>query len=136
VTPAFDYVTDKVFTITAPGVFLAATDVDTPNFGPGTTLANTLRGPKPPNPPTVQNPIVTPPAHGTLSNLTYDSNGMWTGGFTYTPASGYSGPDSFTFNLNDGLWTNAPPASNGDNSTVLSPDATGAYTINIKPKKK
>jgi hypothetical protein len=79
---------------------------------------------------------VTPPAHGTLSALTYDSNGMWTGEFTYTPASGYSGPDGFTFLFNDGLWKSAPPTSNGDNSTVLSPDATGSVSINVKPKKK
>ena len=136
--PAFDYVTDKAFTVPASGLptpFLAATDVDTAGFGPNnTTLANKLRGPKPQNPSTPQNPIVTGPFHGTLSNLTYDSNGMWTGGFTYTPTSGYAGPDSFTFLFNDGLWKNAPPTSNGDNSTVLSPDATGSVSINVKPK--
>jgi len=133
VPPAFDYVTDKAFTVPAAGLpspFLAATDVDTAGFGPNdTTLANKLRGPKPPSGVTPQNPIVTGPFHGTLSNLTYDSKGMWTGGFTYTPVSGYSGPDSFTFQLNDGLW-------NGDNSTVLSSNVTGAVSINVKPKKK
>jgi hypothetical protein len=133
VPPSFDYASDKAFTVPSSGFptpFLAATDEDTAGFGPdNTTLANKLRGPKPPTGVTPQNPIVTPPAHGTLSNLTYDSKGMWTGGFTYTPTSGYSGPDSFTFQFNDGLW-------NGDNSTVLSPNATGTVTINVKPKKK
>jgi len=140
VPPAFDYVSDKAFTVPSTGFptpFLAATDVDTAGFGPNNaTLAGKLRGPKPASGVTPQNPIVTPPAHGTLSNLTYDLNGMWTGGFTYTPTSGYSGPDGFTFLFNDGLWKNAPPASNGDNSTVLSPNATGTVTISVKPKNK
>ena len=35
------------------------------------------------------------PVHG---NLTLNANG----GFTYTPATGYSGPDSFTYHANDG----------------------------------
>ncbi|MEN9359293.1 MAG: hypothetical protein RL095_828 [Verrucomicrobiota bacterium] len=38
--------------------------------------------------------IVTQPAHGTLSG----SGSSW----TYTPANGYSGTDSFTFKANDG----------------------------------
>ncbi|MEO5914296.1 MAG: cadherin-like domain-containing protein [Luteolibacter sp.] len=36
------------------------------------------------------------PAHGTLA---LSANG----GFTYTPTSGYTGPDSFTYKANDGL---------------------------------
>jgi hypothetical protein len=140
VAPAFDYVTDKAFTVPStgfPSPFAAAADVDTAGFGPNNaTLTDKLRGPKPPSGTAPQNPVVIQPAHGTLSNLTYDSNGMWTGGFTYTPTSGYAGPDSFTFLFNDGLWKNAPPASNGDNSTVLSPNARGTVTINVKPKKK
>lgn len=38
--------------------------------------------------------IVTPPAHGVLSGTAPD--------LTYTPATDYSGPDSFTFSVNDG----------------------------------
>jgi VCBS repeat-containing protein len=38
---------------------------------------------------------VTDPAHGTLS---LNSNG----GYTYTPAANYNGPDSFTYKANDG----------------------------------
>ena len=41
--------------------------------------------------------IVTQPAHGTLK-LTDASKGN----FTYTPTTGYSGTDSFTFTANDG----------------------------------
>ncbi len=44
--------------------------------------------------------LVTGPTHGTL-NL--DANG----GFTYTPATNYSGPDSFTYRANDGLTNSA-----------------------------
>ncbi len=38
--------------------------------------------------------IVTPPTHGTLGAIA-------SGQVTYTPTSGYSGPDSFTFSAND-----------------------------------
>jgi Tol biopolymer transport system component len=38
--------------------------------------------------------IVTGPAHGTLSGIAPN--------LSYTPAAGYSGPDSFTFTANDG----------------------------------
>jgi PKD repeat protein len=40
--------------------------------------------------------IVSPPAHGTVGPA--DANGH----LTYTPTQGYSGPDSFTFKVNDG----------------------------------
>ena len=39
--------------------------------------------------------LVSSVAHGTLSLAT-------SGGFTYTPTSGYTGPDSFTYKANDG----------------------------------
>ena len=39
--------------------------------------------------------IVTPPAHGSLTGTAPN--------LTYTPTSGYSGSDSFTFKVNDGL---------------------------------
>ncbi len=41
--------------------------------------------------------LKTQPSHGTLS---YDGQ---SGGFTYTPAAGYSGPDSFTYRYSQGL---------------------------------
>jgi hypothetical protein len=41
--------------------------------------------------------IVAQPVHGTVS-----VTDATTGAFTYTPASGYTGDDSFTFNANDG----------------------------------
>ena len=44
--------------------------------------------------------IVAQPTHGTvvLANAS-------TGAFTYTPAAGYAGADSFTFDVSDGVWT-------------------------------
>lgn len=45
------------------------------------------------------------PAHGTLSLLNTN-----TGAVTYTPATNYFGPDSFTFRVNDGT-TSSPPAT-------------------------
>ena len=44
--------------------------------------------------------VVTQPAHGTLSGTAPN--------LTYTPASGYSGPDSFTFTDSNGTKTSAP----------------------------
>lgn len=46
--------------------------------------------------------VVSMPAHGSVTN---DSS---TGKFTYTPASGYSGSDSFTFTVGDGTLTSSP----------------------------
>lgn len=46
--------------------------------------------------------IATPPAHG---NADMDPS---SGAFTYTPAAGYSGSDSFSVTASDGLGTSAP----------------------------
>ncbi len=46
--------------------------------------------------------IVTPPAHGTLSGMPPN--------VTFTPTTDYTGPDSFTFKVNDGL-LDSPPAT-------------------------
>jgi hypothetical protein len=47
--------------------------------------------------------IATPPAHG-KAKVTDAASGA----FTYTPTSGYSGPDSFTFTVSDGVETSKP----------------------------
>jgi len=44
--------------------------------------------------------VLTPPAHGTLTGSAPT--------LTYTPATGYSGPDAFTFKANDGAADSAP----------------------------
>src|SRR6185369_9445067 len=65
---------DTTLTVGAPGVLANDSDVD------GDALSATL---------------VISPAHGTLA---FNSDGS----FTYTPAANYNGPDSFTYQLNDG----------------------------------
>ncbi|BAU44230.1 Ig-like domain-containing protein [Leptolyngbya sp. O-77] len=47
--------------------------------------------------------IVTAPSHGTVV-ITNTA----TGAYTYTPNPGYSGPDSFVFRANDGIFDSAP----------------------------
>jgi YVTN family beta-propeller protein len=74
--------------------------------------------------------IVAGPSHGTLSGT--PSN------LTYTPASGYSGADSFTFKVNDGnadsntatvsIKVNAPPVAN-DQSVTTNKDVAKAITL-------
>ncbi|RYD26632.1 MAG: DUF642 domain-containing protein, partial [Verrucomicrobiaceae bacterium] len=79
-------------TVAAPGVL--TNDID-PQSSPLTSLLD------------------TPPSHGTVS---LNANG----GFTYTPVTGYSGTDSFTYHANDGTlnsnvvtvtFTISPPGS-------------------------
>ncbi|MGA2670054.1 MAG: Ig-like domain-containing protein, partial [Dehalococcoidia bacterium] len=65
---------DTTLTVAAPGVLSNDTDAD----------ANTLTAVK-----------VTDPSHG---SVTLNANGS----FTYTPASGYTGADSFSYQANDG----------------------------------
>jgi hypothetical protein len=80
--------------------------------------------------------IVSPPTKGSLGSIT--NQGCSAGSpnsdsaqVTYTPSSGYSGPDSFTFKVNDGtadstaetvsltvVATNTPPTANGGSATT------------------
>lgn len=70
---------DITLTVTAPGVLSNDTDAD------GDTLTAAVAG---------------LPANGTLSLA-------GNGGFVYTPASGYTGTDSFTYTVSDGLGASA-----------------------------
>ncbi|MCW3068869.1 MAG: lysyl oxidase-like protein [Solirubrobacterales bacterium] len=76
--------------------------------------------------------IVTGPEHGTLSSVSGNQ-------VTYTPASGYSGADSFTFSASD---PNSPfprnpsaatvsieVAAGGTSKALLAGDATTAYSV-------
>ncbi len=68
--------------------------------------------------------IVSRPAHGTvsISNVT-------TGAYTYTPASGYIGSDSFTFKANDG-YLDSNTASVSATVTDAAPVAdAGSYNV-------
>ena len=61
-----------------------------------TAVGITLTGSDPNNPPrSLTYSIVSGPAHGTLSGTAPN--------LTYTPTAGYSGPDSFTFKVNNGV---------------------------------
>jgi len=58
--------------------------------------------------------VVNGPGHGTLTGTAPN--------LTYTPAAGYSGPDSFTFKANDGL-TDSDPATVSINVANAAPTA-------------
>ncbi|TAK94612.1 MAG: DUF11 domain-containing protein, partial [Verrucomicrobia bacterium] len=102
-------------TITAPGVLGNDTD----------TESNALTS-----------VIVSPASHGTVSLST-------NGSFTYTPTANYSGPDSFTYQANDGS-SNSTPATvtltvlptadlavTKSGSTNVTPGQTFSYTIAV-----
>ncbi len=63
--------------------------------------------------------IVTPPSHGTISSGTGAVR-------TYTPATDYVGPDSFTFKANDGTFD-----SNTATVSITVQDTTSSCTTNL-----
>jgi len=65
--------------------------------------------------------IATPATNGIVSSL--DSN---TGAFVYAPNDGYSGPDSFTFKVNDGKVDSAPAIV-----TITVKPIPATYTVNF-----
>ena len=77
---AYTAITGATLTVPSRGVLVNDTDPE------GNPLAVVLE---------------TPPAHGVLA-LAAD------GSFTYTPATGFSGADTFTYRASDGLLTSAP----------------------------
>ncbi len=74
--------------------------------------------------------IVTPPAHGTVTNLN-----TATGQFVYTPQAGYSGPDSLQFQVQDtGPWIPQNSQSyNGSPITTTSNPAIVTFTVTPTP---
>ena len=98
---------------------------------PASVLANDT-DPDPGQTATLTAAVVAPPAHGTL---VLNLNGT----FTYTPANGYTGPDSFTYrttdtatlssaaatvNINIITGPNSPPEARPDPDYVTQEDAT------------
>jgi hypothetical protein len=92
----YDAYVNAFFTMAAPGVLSNDTDAD------GDTLAVGTPAP------------VSGPSHGTLD--LYDD-----GSFLYTPATGYYGPDSFTYKANDGI-------TDSNNATV-NINVIGGHTV-------
>lgn len=90
-----------------------------------------------PNGGTLTYTIITPPAHGTLSGTAPN--------VTYTAAAGYTGDDSFTFRVNDGVYESqpatvsllvtgpsvAPSAVTLSNSLISTATGSGAFIANI-----
>jgi hypothetical protein len=124
----------------------AVTDKDTP--APINVISNDVSVLGAIDPASVQ--IVTPPIHGTLSSI-------FSGNVTYTPATGYTGPDTFTYKVASssgvgisGGYSNvatvsvtvvAPPTATNETVTtftgasqfainVISNDTPGTYPIN------
>jgi VCBS repeat-containing protein len=95
VNDSYNTQTDTALTVAAPGVLSNDTDVE----------GNTLTASR-----------LTNPSHGTLS---FNSNGS----FTYTPSTGYTGSDSFTYRANDG-------SANSNTATVT---LTVATAVNNAP---
>src|ERR1019366_3008136 len=73
-----------------------------------------------PNSLTLTYSIVTGPTHGTMTGT--DPN------VTYTPASGYSGADSFTFRVNNGSQNSGPATVS---ITVAAPAARTANSQSV-----
>jgi len=91
---------NRTLTIAARGVLANDTDTDSPG--------NPLRA-----------VLLTGPSHGTL---VFNANGS----FTYNPANGFAGTDTFTYKADDGVWSR-------DTSVALSPfsgPATVTITVN------
>lgn len=63
--------------------------------------------------------VMSPPSHGTLAGTPPS--------LTYTPASGYSGPDSFTFYADDGVACSLPATVS---ITILTPATVATPTFN------
>ncbi len=84
------------FNITKAGNSPPVANDQTVNVNMNTQSPITLTATDPNNHPLTYS-IVTQPSHGTLSPSTLGGPSR-----TYTPAAGYTGPDSFTFKANDG----------------------------------
>jgi hypothetical protein len=85
-----------------------------------TPIAVTLSGTDPDGDPLTY-AVATQPAHGTLSGTAP--------ALTYTPASGYTGQDAFTYTANDGKVASAPASVSITVSPVNTPPVADAKTV-------
>jgi hypothetical protein len=68
--------------------------------------------------------LVTPPARGAL---TFATSGATMGAFTYTPAAGFTGSDTFTYVATNGTWTDGTTPMNA----LTGPTAPTPVTVTI-----
>ncbi|MFD2332463.1 Ig-like domain-containing protein [Cohnella sp. GCM10020058] len=119
--------------IVSANVAPVATD-DTKKTNMNTALTDTLPATDANTGDTLTFSTVSNPSHGTV---TVNANGL----YTYTPTTGYTGTDSFTFKANDGkadsntatvtITVNAPPTATNVNiagEKVVGETLTGTYT--------
>jgi hypothetical protein len=90
--------------------------------GQNTAKVITLTGVAPNNDPRTF-AVTANPSHGTLSGLNSS-----TGAVTYTPAAGYTGPDSFQFTVND-TTTNTTSAAATVTIAVVPPPTANAQSV-------
>lgn len=96
--------------------------------GENTAMSSTLVASDPDNTLTLTYAIVANPAHGSVV-LT-----PATGVYTYTPNSGYSGSDSFTFDVTNGVATSAPATiSITVSASQLTLSYTGPNGVSVTP---
>ena len=117
-------VTASILVVGTNGVPTAANDTYTTNKGTPLTIANAdgvLKNDVDPDGSALTAQIVANPSHGTVTLSA-------AGGFTYTPAAGYSGADSFTYRANDNT-SNSNTAT--VNLTVLPPPTATADTFSV-----
>jgi VCBS repeat-containing protein len=70
--------------------------------------------------------VATGPSHGSLT-LNHD------GSFSYTPAAGFAGTDSFTYVANDGSWSGDPSVPMSGNSAPATVSITVTYAfVNVQ----
>jgi cyclophilin family peptidyl-prolyl cis-trans isomerase len=136
--------TSQQFTVTV-GAYTGATSsslIQTINFKPfanpqtvtttlnqaaSVQLAGQTGSPVSGSPGTLSYTLVSQPSHGTITNFN-----PATGALTYTPVTGYAGPDSFLYQVTaTGPNTTAPPATSnpGKVSIEVGPVNTHAVTV-------
>ena len=102
--------------VNAPPIAVDDPSYTIPQNSPGASFATVLANDDKTDSPsaTLQAVLVAGPSHGAL---TFNADGT----FSYTPASGFFGTDSFTYQANDGFWSvspSVPMSANSNTATV------------------